>query len=137
MAWQWESGRLPHQVDFNSLKETTEKKEFNPLSFVPIPFATLTYAGLNIINAMRKSKLIFSAAYLTTLPAMLLTDVALTLAMGYYEFMKANQNATDFAIELSKELHLLRVKYKKLRIVSHSLGSKHLIGKLVASEVVN
>lgn len=129
MAWQWESGRLPHQIDFQSLQES-EKKTFNPLSFIPIPLTTLAYAGVNVINALRKSRLLFSAASLYTLPGILLTDVSLTLALAYYEFMKANQNAKEFALVLSKELHLLRMKHGKLRIVAHSLGAKHLIGML-------
>ena len=131
-AWQWESGRLVHQVDFGSLSKKEDEKEapksFNPLSFVPIPVATLTFAGLNILNTLRKSKIVFTAASLTSIPAVLMTDVAITLAMAYYEFQKANQNAVEYALELSKELHLLRSQYKKVRVVAHSLGCKHLIG---------
>ncbi|KAG2379052.1 hypothetical protein C9374_007690 [Naegleria lovaniensis] len=152
-CWQWESGKLPHQVDFNALasdisfrkdiknnetsktttdgaSNATDDINFNPLSFTPVPVATLTFAGLNILNAARKSKYLFSAASLTALPAMLLTDVALSLAMAYYEFQKANENAKEYAIELSKELHLLKTQYGKVRVVAHSLGCKHLIEAL-------
>nr|CAG4716284.1 unnamed protein product [Naegleria fowleri] len=154
-CWQWESGKLPHQFDLNALNsELLFKKDmatsvstttpittdgisnnsvdtnFNPLSFTPVPIATLTFAGLNILNAVRKSKYLFSAASLTALPAMLLTDVALSLAMAYYEFQKANENAKEYAIELSKELHLLKAQYGKVRVVAHSLGCKHLIEAL-------
>ncbi|KAL9647412.1 hypothetical protein ABK040_006775 [Willaertia magna] len=161
-AWQWESGKLPHQINHETLsqlqknvnvenlskliknqnekelnipflennkiiKENKEileqelsKKGLNPLHYLPLPVTTLASVTLHLL---RSSRFLTPAA----IPTVLLTDVIFTTAMLYYEFLKANENATEYAIEFSKELHLLRNRYNKIRIVGHSLGCKHII----------
>jgi len=138
-GWEWPNGRFPHQFDYSSLGQKKKHEELKnegklgsdeiPLSFsgLPLPVATLTYAAFQIVTMLYRGTSITKFFNPTLLLGTVLQDVALTVVVGYLEFQQANVNAQQYAHLLRDELVKLNDKYKKVRIVAHSLGAKHAV----------
>ncbi|AYV82330.1 MAG: hypothetical protein Homavirus31_4 [Homavirus sp.] len=90
----------------------------------PYPLITTTghalYSGTKLLR--------FNPVVLTT---GIIFDIALFSSRLLYEYFHADKNTVIYATKLSEDLIRLSKKYKKLRVISHSLGCKLLMNAIV------
>jgi hypothetical protein len=139
-GWDWPNGRFPHQYNFSSRSQQEEHEllkkngqidprdelKFNPMSYIPLPVATLAVTAFQVASLLYRRSLI-RFINPTVLLTSVLHDIAFTTVIGYLEFRQANINSLQYAHLLRDELLKLNQQYEKVRVVAHSLGAKHAV----------
>ncbi|KAL7747512.1 hypothetical protein RI367_007104 [Sorochytrium milnesiophthora] len=95
---------------------------FPHVSTVPVPVTTLLNGALMLLRATRVKPIGFVAS--------LLVDTTLNASRLAYQYYTATQSADERSHHLANILANIRTEYDHVRVVCHSLGTRHLVSAL-------
>lgn len=91
----------------------------------PIPFITITNFAYSLYKSTKVLK-----AHPAVIATSFLIDAGYHIGRLIHQYYKVEKNTTILSYQLSQELIRLHKKYKKVRVISHSLGCKLLVNAI-------